>query len=84
MEVEIVFFARIREIVGTDSASLRLPRGCDVDRCFRALVQEHPGLQSLRGRIAAAVNEEYAAWDRVLEEGDVITFIPPVSGGARR
>jgi molybdopterin synthase sulfur carrier subunit len=28
-----------------------------------------------------AVNEEYATEDRILEDGDVVAFIPPVAGG---
>ncbi len=28
-----------------------------------------------------AVNEEYAAEDRLLSDGDVVAFIPPVAGG---
>lgn len=79
--VEVVLFARIRELVGRESLSLRLPSGTDVDGCFRRLAERHSRLAPLRSRVAAAVNEEYASWDRVLRHGDVVTFIPPVSGG---
>jgi molybdopterin synthase catalytic subunit len=29
-----------------------------------------------------AVNEEYASWDRPVQAGDAVAFIPPVAGGA--
>jgi molybdopterin synthase sulfur carrier subunit len=29
----------------------------------------------------AAINEEFAPNEEVIQEGDVIAFIPPVSGG---
>jgi molybdopterin synthase sulfur carrier subunit len=35
----------------------------------------------LRPSIAAAVNAEYAKFDRAVADGDEIAFLPPVSGG---
>lgn len=32
-------------------------------------------------QIKAAVNDEYAPWDKPLENSDTVVFIPPVSGG---
>jgi len=29
----------------------------------------------------ASRNEEFAAWDTPVSEGDTIAFLPPVSGG---
>lgn len=31
--------------------------------------------------VRVAVNEEFAPWDRPLENGDRIAFLPPMSGG---
>jgi molybdopterin converting factor small subunit len=31
--------------------------------------------------LRAAVNDEFAAWDRPLVDGDRIAFLPPMSGG---
>jgi len=31
--------------------------------------------------LKVAVNEEFAAWDRPLADGDRVVFIPPVAGG---
>lgn len=31
--------------------------------------------------VMTAINEEFASNDEVISEGDVIAFIPPVSGG---
>lgn len=50
--------------------------------CFTCLADRYPGLEVHRDRVAVAVNEEYAAWDRGLADGDVVAFVPPVSGGS--
>lgn len=31
--------------------------------------------------VRVAVNDEFAPWDRTLENGDRIAFLPPMSGG---
>ena len=31
--------------------------------------------------LRAAVNDEFVAWDHVLQDGDSIAFLPPMSGG---
>ena len=44
--------------------------------------ERHPGLRPHRPYVRAARNGAYAGWDDTLTEGDVIAFLPPVSGGA--
>ena len=44
------------------------------------LIAEYPAFGELVS-FAIARNEEYAANDEVVEKGDVLAIIPPVSGG---
>jgi molybdopterin synthase catalytic subunit len=46
------------------------------------LQEQYPRLATLAPALAVAVNREYAESDRVLQEGDEVALIPPVSGGA--
>ena len=46
----------------------------------RKLLAEYPRLAGLRS-LYIAVNNEYADEEKVLQEGDEIALIPPVSGG---
>jgi len=56
--------------------------GQTVSQLLEALVREHPRLARIAPALATAVNREYAEGDRVLQEGDELALIPPVSGGA--
>ena len=31
--------------------------------------------------VKVAINDEFADWDRQLQDGDCVVFIPPVAGG---
>ena len=44
-------------------------------------MKEHKELQSMRGSVRIAVNEELAKEGDRLADGDVVAFLPPVAGG---
>ena len=82
MRVRVLYFAVVRERLGRDEETIELPGGADVGAAWRALEGRHPELAGLRAVVKLAVNEEFAAGERVLADGDVIALIPPVAGGA--
>ena len=45
------------------------------------LAGEYPALADYANAISCAVNDEYARLTTVVEEGDEVAFLPPVSGG---
>jgi len=79
MKVAVRLFAGLRELAGTRATEIELSPGSTAADVWPALQlgPEPPGL-------LLAVNKSYAARDTVLEEGDEIALIPPVSGGAFR
>jgi MoaE-MoaD fusion protein len=81
--VSVRLFASLRERAGRGSLDLELPAGATVAEAISTLGRE-PGLDGILDRIdvAAAINREYARADAVLEAGDELALIPPVSGGA--
>lgn len=81
MEVTARCFAQLRELAA-DRCVLTLPDGATLEDGWRALVERFPELAPHRPYARAARNGAYAAWDLRLADGDVIAFLPPVSGGA--
>jgi molybdopterin converting factor subunit 1 len=79
MSVKVHLFATYRETVGARQVSLDLAEGATVGDAWHALQAQYPRLRTPRP--AAAVNEEYAELETVLQAGDEIAFLPPVSGG---
>ena len=80
MQVTVRCFATLRELAG-DRTTLTLPPGALLADAWTALAGTHPGLAPHRPFVRAARNGEYAPWDTVLEDGDQVAFLPPVSGG---
>jgi molybdopterin synthase catalytic subunit len=82
MRVRVLFFGRLKEIAGCTEDCRDLPEGARVEDLFAGYAASFPALRDYRPLLAAAVNEELAAWDCQLRGGDVVAFLPPVSGGA--
>ncbi len=76
--VEVRFFALLRERAGGDRRPVALPAGSTVADLRAHLRERLPGLPP---GYAVAVGLSYAAAEHVLEDGDEVALIPPVSGG---
>ena len=79
MEVTVRLFAMLRERAGASEVTLELPDGARVGDALAELGSLAEGLP-----LVMAVNREYAPEDQVLDPGDELALIPPVSGGATR
>src|SRR5687767_14280826 len=78
MEVTVRLFAILRERAGARELTLDLPEGARVSDALAALGDVAPPELPL----VMAVNREYAPEDQVLDPGDELALIPPVSGGS--
>lgn len=82
MRVEVLLFARLRDLAGERGASLVVPDGASARDAWTALVAGAPGLAGAESSVRVAVDEVYTGWDSPLHEGAVVAFLPPVSGGS--
>lgn len=81
MQVRVLFFGQLKEIVGSGEATFEASEGARVEDLFSIYAQRFPRLKGFRESVAPAVNQEYAAWGTVLRAGDEVALLPPVSGG---
>jgi len=77
--VHVQYFAALREQAGRGSETLTTGSRTAAD-LYDELCGRH-GLSLPPSMLKVAVNEEFAAWDRALADGDRVVFIPPVAGG---
>lgn len=78
MAVEVRFFAVLRDRAGEDGCRVELPTGSTVASLRERVEDLFPDLPD---SYAVAVGLDYATGGRVLEDGDQVALIPPVSGG---
>lgn len=81
VRVKVLFFGRLKEIVGHAQDSIDLPEGAPIETLFSSYAARHPELAPFRPSLVASRNQEFAAWSTPLHSGDEVAFLPPVSGG---
>lgn len=79
--VNILLFARYREVAGSRSITLQMPYPTTVGDLARQMLKNYPTLVHDAANLVVAVNEEYRDHDFALQDGDEVALIPPVSGG---
>lgn len=80
MEIKVLAFGIAKDIFGGQSIQIMLGEAADIATLKTLLEQQYPQLKELASYMIA-VNDEYAHVDTVIQPGDEIAIIPPVSGG---
>lgn len=75
---KILFFAHLRDAVGEDFVRVDVSGKTVAE--VKELLKEKYNLQKL-DTVMTAINEEFAANEDIIQSGDEVAFIPPVSGG---
>lgn len=83
--ITVLYFARLREALGTGSEQIALPAGVTNLEDLRTSLAARGGVwaqELAQGKtIRAAVNQDIAQGNTRLADGDEIAFFPPVTGG---
>ncbi len=79
--VTVKLFAAYQEALGVPELTLELPPGSDVAAVRDRLIREHPELAQWRDITRFGINYQFVEPQTLLQEGDEVVLIPPVSGG---
>ncbi|HFK1448984.1 TPA: molybdopterin converting factor subunit 1 [Bacillus pacificus] len=77
--ITILLFANLREEVGLDRFVISEKQEMTVQQ-LKEWLKANYSLQSF-DKVMVAVNEEFVTNDEMIQAGDIVAFIPPVSGG---
>ncbi|HWV24172.1 MAG TPA: molybdopterin converting factor subunit 1 [Thermomicrobiales bacterium] len=81
MNITIRYFAIMREHLGKSVEEIDVADGTTAGEIFGIAIRDTPRLASLERAVMVMVNEEYVDPDHILQPGDEVALIPPVSGG---
>jgi sulfur-carrier protein len=85
MKVRILYFAALREQLGTPGEEIEVPAGVATVAALRSHLRGRGGAWRLAfadGKlIRMAVNQDMAQSSAAIKAGDEVAFFPPVTGG---
>jgi molybdopterin converting factor small subunit len=76
IRVKVLYFGQARDAAGTRAEFLSLPNFSSVGALVSESTRAHHLLKGISGSMRVAVNEEIAAEDRPLKDGDVVASLP--------
>ncbi|MFY9740854.1 MAG: MoaD family protein [Candidatus Sulfotelmatobacter sp.] len=82
MRVRVLFFGILKDVAGRASESLELPAASSVRDALDYCISRWPEIKDVMPSVAVAVNQRYAGSDTMLDNGDEVALLPPVSGGS--
>jgi molybdopterin converting factor subunit 1 len=80
MKITLLAFGIVKEILQNRTMDLELPERATTADLKTLLHSQYPALQQL-AVYRIAINDEYSTENTVLQNGDEVAIIPPVSGG---
>jgi molybdopterin synthase sulfur carrier subunit len=85
MKVKVLFFAGLREQLGTSAEEVELPSGVSTVAGLRKHLMQRGGAWENafgeRKLVRVAVNQDMAQPVSRIKAGDEVAFFPPVTGG---
>ena len=83
--LRLLYFAWLRERVGTAAEEVAMPEGVatvgDLVAWQRGRSPAHAAAFAAESRVRCAVNQEFATPGAPVAAGDEVAFFPPVTGG---
>ncbi|HAG83455.1 MAG TPA: molybdopterin synthase sulfur carrier subunit [Cyanobacteria bacterium UBA11162] len=81
IRVTIKLFAAYQDAYGVPELQREFSGSTPVSAILDGLIAEHPELHGWRDLTRFGINLQFAEPDTLLQDGDEVVLIPPVSGG---
>lgn len=81
MQIRVLFFGQLKDIAGA-AEDLYRPSGPEsLQALFESYAARFPALRGFENSLVLARNAQFVPRETLLEDGDEVAFLPPVSGG---
>jgi molybdopterin synthase sulfur carrier subunit len=81
IRIAVKLFAVYQETFGTSELRLEFPSQTTVGEVLAWAIAQHPQLEAWREITRFGVNLQFVEPNTILQDGDEVVLIPPVSGG---
>jgi molybdopterin synthase catalytic subunit len=81
MNVQVQFYAQLRDVAGKSETSVELPPNSTVQDLLEHIYHETPALRAHDKTILIGSGVEFVDRGHIVQNGDTISVMPPVQGG---
>jgi len=81
INVNILYFASAKEATAVRMEPIELPKNASVKELLSNLSMMHPKIRGMLNIIQVSVNYKVVDKGTILNDGDEVAILPPISGG---
>lgn len=81
LNIKVLFFASARELTGKLNTIVTIAEGSSTEDLTQLLLSVFPELDIKANRMSLAINQTYCRSETILNDGDEVAILPPISGG---
>ena len=81
MSVTVHFYSYFKELAGCAEVVETVASGATIAQLLPRVFERFPRLSGMQNSMLVAVGVDYQNKEYVLQEGDEVSFFPPVQGG---
>ncbi len=81
ISIQVKLFAIFQEVLGTDQFEQQVLIGTTAGQVLAQIINQYPALAAWQSVTRLGVNLQFVTSETILEAGDELVLIPPVSGG---
>jgi MoaD family protein len=81
VQVTVSFYSYLKDLTGSSGERQEMPSGSTLGDLFETLARRYPKLAAMKQSTLMAVDVDYQPREYQLQEGDEVSFFPPVQGG---
>ena len=81
--IKILFFARLREVLGKSQIEMSFDKPLSLTELRLAIIKQNPAWETelMKKNVLVAINKQHAHLESLVRSGDEVAFFPPVTGG---
>jgi len=81
MKINILFFAKLKELVDSNKVEIEIDKGINVKELRKMISIRYPAITEVLPNVIVSINQQFAFDDELVPEQAEVAFFPPVSGG---
>ena len=81
IRITVLYFANVKDITGVKKETMNLTPDTSIKKLLTNISSKYPAIKSMLDVVKISVNYKMMEMNTILNDGDEVALLPPVSGG---
>jgi len=81
IRITVLYFANVKDITGVKKETMNLTQDTSIKKLLTKISLKYPAIKNILDVVKISVNYKMMEMNTILNDGDEVALLPPVSGG---